>query len=164
MIQIEIDDAEVRLALRKMEFMFDDRYLKSVIEDSSVELVDEIQWRIKDHDKPVNRYLKGGIRKPGEKRKPIATYYPGNLGRSWMILNLRKMKSGVVIGGKTSRNPKGHFRGKKVDGYYGHFVHEGTVNTKTKNPFVEQAWKLKRDVVYRNLLTQWRRDLKIRGL
>lgn len=155
MISIEIDAKEVQQALRAMERMFDDRYVKSVIENSVGELVEEIQYRIVDHDKPVKRYLDGKLR---------ATYYPGNLGRSWMVLPLRRLKNGIVIGGKNPPNAKGHFRGKKVDGYYGHFVHDGTVKTKTRNPFVDSAWKLRRETVYRNILTQWRRDMQIKGL
>lgn len=47
------------------------------------------------------------------------TYKPGNLKRSFRVLNLRRSKTGVYVGPKL---------GGSIDGYYAHFVNDGTIN------------------------------------
>lgn len=47
------------------------------------------------------------------------TYKPGNLKRSYRVLNFRRAKTGVYVGVKL---------GGAVDGYYAHFVNDGTVD------------------------------------
>jgi HK97 gp10 family phage protein len=47
------------------------------------------------------------------------TYKPGNLKRSFRVLNLRRAKTGVYVGAKW---------GGAADGYYAHFVNDGTIN------------------------------------
>ena len=47
------------------------------------------------------------------------TYKPGNLKRSFRVLNFRRAKTGIYVGAKL---------GGAADGYYAHFVNDGTIN------------------------------------
>ena len=60
------------------------------------------------------RYLSG---------QKVAEYYPGNLRRSILNLELRRVQ-GAVVGPKVSGS-KGKFSGARVDGYYFRFVDRG---------------------------------------
>jgi len=57
------------------------------------------------------------------------TYKPGNLKRSYRVLNFRRAKTGVYVGVKL---------GGSVDGYYAHFVNDGTINQNAQQ-FVERG-------------------------
>lgn len=60
----------------------------------------------------------------GEK---VATYHPGNLARSIQVLKFKSPD--VFVGPKRSARGAGtgSFKGRKVDGWYGHFLEFGTV-------------------------------------
>lgn len=60
------------------------------------------------------RYLNG---------QKVAEYYPGNLRRSILNLELRRVQ-GAIVGPKVSGS-KGKFSGARVDGYYFRFVDRG---------------------------------------
>lgn len=60
----------------------------------------------------TNRYSAGKI---------IATYWRGNLRRSIGQLALRRAVR-IVMGPKFSKNTRGDFKGRKVDGYYAQFL------------------------------------------
>jgi HK97 gp10 family phage protein len=57
------------------------------------------------------------------------TYKSGNLKRSYRVLNFRRAKTGVYVGVKL---------GGAVDGYYAHFVNDGTINQNAQQ-FVEKG-------------------------
>lgn len=68
------------------------------------------------------------IRAPKGSGTKVATYTPGNLGRSINVLKFRMAKSKVFIGAKLVGSAKGLFSGRRTDGYYMHFTEEGTKN------------------------------------
>jgi len=92
-------------------------------------------------DKPHSRYS----RRTGE---VLATYQPGNLKKSINHITGRRglgRENAVLYVGPRSK-------GKKYDGYYGHFVHEGTANRDAApNPFMEKAYRSTRGQVTSDL-------------
>lgn len=66
------------------------------------------------------------IKAPRGMGKKVATYYPGNLSRSMRLMQFARAKSKVFVGARLSRNPTGAFKGSRVDGWYMHFIENGT--------------------------------------
>lgn len=71
------------------------------------------------------------------------TYKPGNLRRSFRVLNFRRAKTGIYVGAKY---------GGAVDGYYAHFVNDGTINagqgaSQNAQQFVEKGLNTVKTVV-----------------
>lgn len=66
------------------------------------------------------------IRAPKGLGNKVASYSPGNLGRSINVLKFRQAKSKVFVGAKLARRASGNFSGRRADGYYLHFTDQGT--------------------------------------
>lgn len=104
--------------------------------------------------KDVFRYstpkiLAGRLRAPKGHGKKVATYAPGNLARSIRVLPLRRLRSGVIVGPKRSGRGSGTgvFVGRRVDGFYGHFMEFGTRSITTKRPYMAPAWRRTQNTV-----------------
>ncbi len=93
-------------------------------------LVEEIRARAPQSPAEHYRYKDG---------KKVATYVPGNLGMSFQVLPLRRMRS-VIVGPKAARTASGRFGSseRKTDGYYAHMVEFGTIH-QSAQPFVRPA-------------------------
>lgn len=61
-------------------------------------------------------------------------YEPGNLRNSISTINIRSTRYATVEVGALAGARK------KYDGYYGFFVHEGTVHIKKRQLFIARAW------------------------
>lgn len=68
------------------------------------------------------------IRAPKGSGNKVASYTPGNLGRSINVLKFSRAKSKVFVGAKLARRATGNFSGRRTDGYYMHFTEKGTKN------------------------------------
>lgn len=79
------------------------------------------------------------IRAPKGLGNKVATYTPGNLGRSINVLKFRRAKSKVYIGAKLTKGSKGTFTGLRTDGYYMHFSEAGTTNIRARGWFIK-SW------------------------
>lgn len=94
--------------------------------------------------KPHKRYstakLTKKIRAPKGLGKVVATYFPGNLGRSINVLKFSRAKSKVFVGAKLARRATGNFQGRRTDGYYMHMVEQGTKNWSGK-AFFRASWE-----------------------
>jgi len=90
----------------------------------------------------VKRYntpkLSGKIRAPKGSGVVVATYSPGNLGKSFADLRLRRVKKAIVIGPNARRK-------NIADGYYARFVED-------KKPFAKAIWSASRPIVLRRLV------------
>lgn len=87
------------------------------------------------------------LRAPKGYGNRVASYTPGNLGRSISVLKFNRAKSKVFVGAKLSRQSKGNFSGRRTDGYYLHFVEQGTVNSRA-NAFFRASWERSRGFVF----------------
>lgn len=80
------------------------------------------------------------IRAPKGSGTKVATYTPGNLGRSINVLKFTRAKSKVFVGAKLAKRASGNFSGRRVDGYYMHFVESGTRKMSGTNWF-KSSWE-----------------------
>jgi len=80
------------------------------------------------------------IRAPKGSGKIVATYTPGNLGRSINVLKFNRAKSKVFVGAKLARTTTGNFSGRRVDGYYMHFTEKGTKKIQGSGWFLK-SWE-----------------------
>lgn len=104
-------------------------------------LVSAIQGRAPESDAPHSRYSGGRI---------VATYYPGNLRRSFRTLVFRR-SAAVFVGPKLDKaGGKGDFRGNRTDAYYAHFVEFGAPAAGLPpRPFVRPAAEAAGPIVLR---------------
>ncbi len=80
---------------------------------------------------------RGGRAKSGEGVR-VAKYYPGNLRKSFGILDLKRSEA-VIVGAKLAKSgTKGTFGKGRFDAYYLHWVEYGTKNMAAR-PFVRPA-------------------------
>lgn len=81
------------------------------------------------------RITKSGKRMPKGKGVVLATYKPGNLQKSFRVLGLRRAKAAQIVGPLLG--------GKRIDGYYAHFVNDGVImkngKVRTGLKFVDAA-------------------------
>lgn len=87
------------------------------------------------------------IRAPKGLGNKVASYAPGNLGRSVNVLKFNRAKSKVYVGAKLARRATGKFSGRRADGYYMHFTEEGTKNAQGTHWF-RISWERSRGRVY----------------
>lgn len=104
-------------------------------------LISAIQGRAPESDKPHSRYSGGKIK---------ATYYPGNLKRSFRALTFRR-SAAVFVGPKLDKGGSGGvFSGQKTDGYYAHWQEFGAPAAGIPpRPFVKPAAEAAGPVVLR---------------
>lgn len=94
----------------------------------------------KTHYRYSTAKLTKKIRAPKGSGNKIASYSPGNLGRSINVLKFSRAKSKVYVGAKLSRQSKGNFTGRRTDGYYLGWVERGTKNMGRKE-FFHKSWE-----------------------
>ncbi len=123
--------AELNVLTRKLNSIADNAkaQAKKAFHQAAPPIIEAAKANAPQHNAPHHRYKNG---------KKVATYYPGNLRRSIQILPLRRTANAVLIGPKLGKGASGEFRGRKVDGYYAHFVEYGT-ETQTPQPFMRPA-------------------------
>ena len=91
--------------------------------------------------------LTNKIRAPKGSGNKIASYSPGNLGRSINVLKFRQAKSKVFVGAKLARSARGNFSGRRTDGYYMAFTEKGTKNYSGTDWF-SKSWERSRGRVF----------------
>jgi len=87
------------------------------------------------------------LRAPKGLGNKVASYSPGNLGRSMNVLKFSRAKSKVFVGAKLARRATGKFTGRRTDGYYLHMVEQGTKHSQAK-PFFGASWARSKDRVF----------------
>lgn len=124
--------------LEKLTYNFE-REQRNILEYAAQPMVNAMQAGAPTGTKIHYRYAKrmGGRSKRGEGQR-VATYTPGNLRRSFRVLDLKRTND-VIVGAKLAkRAAKGTFGGAKSDAYYLHWVEYGTKNMPAR-PFVRPA-------------------------
>lgn len=84
----------------------------------------DIKKELKAAAKPMVQSIKAAAPRGRKPHTRISggeriVYKPGNLKRSFRVLNFRRAKTGIYIGAKL---------GGAADGYYAHFVNDGTID------------------------------------
>lgn len=102
---------------------------KKMLEYAAIPLVTELQRRA-----PIGSHIHHSY-KDG---KQTGKYYPGNLRKSFRILDLRK-SSAVVVGAKLTKGGRGNFGLGRYNAYYLHFLEFGTSRMPAR-PFVRPSW------------------------
>ena len=117
--------------LNKLGKAFDKKELRKVSVKAARPLVTTARNLVPVGTKKHYRYYKnGGL---------AATYSPGNLKRSIGVLRL-KNTSDVYVGPRATRGKKsGDYSGRRVDGYYAHFIEYG-VPHRAATPFMRPAF------------------------
>lgn len=149
---MRVDDAEMMRLFAQLESLGTKvpKLEKKELEKAAAVYLKALQVLAPKAAKDVMRYDTpkgiGRLRAPKGKGVVVATYTPGNLGRSFQALKLRKLKGAVLIGPKVAKGKgaKGRFVGRRVDGYYATFV-EG------RKPFVGAIWSRSRQMVLFNI-------------
>lgn len=96
------------------------------IQKAAVPLIAEIQRRAPVSEAPHKRYSGG---------KVVATYYPGNLKRSFAKTLIFRNSDAVWVAPKVGSGTQGDFKGARADGYYAHLVEfEYGLPSKGKRP------------------------------
>jgi len=144
-IQLTIDAADWQKqvnqavkTLEKLTYNFE-KEQREILEDSAQPMVFEMQLKAPLGSKVHTRYSKsrGSRAKRGEGQK-VATYHPGNLSRSFRVLDLKRTKGAVIVGAKLTKGSKGTFGRSRFDAYYLAMVEYGTIHTPAQ-PFVRPA-------------------------
>lgn len=144
-IQLTIDAADWQKqvnqavkTLEKLTYNFENEQ-KAILEDCAVPMVDAMQAGAPMGTKIHVRYPKrrGARAKSGEGVR-VAKYYPGNLKKSFRVLDLKRSKA-VIVGAKLAKSgTKGTFGGSRFDAYYLRWVEYGHGDVAAK-PFVRPA-------------------------
>lgn len=123
----------------------------------------------REHFRYSTPKLIGKFRAPNGKGVRIASYTPGNLGRSVKVIATRRLKRAILIGPKVARGKgKGRFASSsKVDGYYSTFVEFGTKKQGAKG-FLKSSYESTKSTVLRrlktSLLNQINKQIQKQGL
>ena len=121
---------ELRDKLRRMSANSNKR-MQSIYKRSAQPLIQEIQVRAPESDQPHSRSVGGEV---------VATYYPGNLKRSFKILIFNQSPAVFVGPNLNKSNPRGDFKGIRTDAYYAHWMEFGAPGSGIKpGPFVRPA-------------------------
>lgn len=147
MITVKVPDSELKKfnrEIKKVAKKLDDKTLKKAFRKGSKPFVNAAKAKAPAARRDVHRYstakMSSARRAPKGMGAIRATYTPGNLGRSMRVLPMRRLKRSVLIGPRRMRRPGGVFAGRRVDGWYAHFVEFGTKHSR-KRPFVQPAWE-----------------------
>jgi len=137
-LQHEIDD--LLRKLRKVSTTAKKESQQAFREVSPI-LISAIQARAPESEKRHYRYKGGHI---------AATYYPGNLRRSFRTLTFRR-SAAVFVGPRLDKaGSGGEFRGSRADAYYAHWVEFGAPAAGIPaRPFVKPAAEAAGPVVLR---------------
>lgn len=116
----------------------------------------------KPHIRYSTRKLTKKLRAPKGYGTPTAIYYPGNLARSFKVFHFKRAKSKVFVGANLNRGSKGTFKGNRTDGWYLHFVEDGTKAYKGRSGqaatnFYKNTWERSKGRVYKIMLSEFQR-------
>ena len=145
-IKLTIDAADwqrqVNAAVKTLEKLtyFYEKEQREILEDAAQPMLDAMRAGAPIGTKIHVRYPKRmGARARRGEGQAIAKYYPGNLRGSFQILDLKRIRNGVIVGAKLAKGGgKGVFGKTKFDAYYLHQVEYGTRNMAAR-PFVRPA-------------------------
>ena len=121
--------ADIRKFIKALERTVSQDDMQDILKKASKPTVDAVKNRI-----PIEQYKRSRYDRQGNK---VATYHPGNLRRSFRLLDRlnRKAKKGtfamrkIWFGINLHRGKStGVFKGNRTDGYYAHMVEEGTAH------------------------------------
>ena len=127
--------------LNKIPYHLREKERKKILRKSAKPLVRAAKANVPRSNKPTHRYKNGKI---------VATYFPGNLRRSIKVLPLRRTTN--VFVGPHAKGGAGNFKGRRVDGYYAHFVEKGTVFQKGIH-YMGNAYQSTKEEVFRLIRT-----------
>lgn len=147
---------ELNLLIKQLRKVSDTAKKQSqkAFKEAAGPLVSAIQARAPQSEKAHHRYntskLSKSIRAPKGMGNIVATYQPGNLGRSFKTLTFRR-SAAVFVGAKLAKgNNKGTFAGARTDGYYAHWMEYGAPGQNVPaSPFVRPAVDAAGDLVLR---------------
>lgn len=105
---------------------------KKMLEYAAIPMVEELQRRA-----PVGSRIHTSYKSKKSGGGKQGRYYPGNLRKSFRILDLRKSQA-VIVGAKLTRGGRGNFGLGRFNAYYLHWVEYGTVNMAAR-PFVRPS-------------------------
>lgn len=121
-MNLELNKVEVDGVIKDL-YKLSDKYLEGKVRrkigrEAAKPVIKAVRAKTPKSKRPHRRFNAGG--------DLVATYYPGNLRRSYKILfNRRTM---TLIGHKVGASNKSkHYKGSITDGYYYHMVNNGTV-------------------------------------
>jgi len=106
---------------------------KKMLEYAAIPLVTELQRRA-----PIGAGIHTSYKSKNAGGGKQGRYYPGNLRRSFRVLDLRK-SSAVVVGAKLTKGGRGNFGLGRYNAYYLHWVEFGTSKMAAR-PFVRPSW------------------------
>lgn len=152
------DMAELISKVRKLSLALPDKEVKKAITRASKPYIVQAQKSAPVLSEPKKRYntpkVSQKLKAPKGMGRVVATYMPGNLGRSIRKLAASRLTRAILIGPKKEkRDPTGVFSGRRVDGYYAAMVEGGTKNAAPK-PFLAPAWESSRIQVLQNIETE----------
>jgi HK97 gp10 family phage protein len=152
--QTVVNQRDIQKVINKLKRLpkeYQGSVLKKVLRRNAKAVVKAAKGNVPVAKKTVKRYING---------KVVATYTPGNLKRSIGVLPLRKTSS-VFVGPRAGERYKN-------DGWYGHFVENGTAFQKGVN-YMHKAYLTTKNVVLdgikrdvQTILKQYIRKNKIR--
>lgn len=137
--------ADLKRVLSKFDDVlegFDLKTRRSILRKGAAILRKEARQKAPVASEDVFRYVSTYGRSKAAKGegRVAAVYKPSNLGKSVATMTFRRDKTGVYVGTKR-RDTKALVVGSKVsqsDGYYGHMVEFGTINS-AATPFMRPA-------------------------
>lgn len=167
--ELQREITEIGRKFRELIASLDDRTLKDVLIYAAQPLVEKASRSAPVSRKLHYRYntpkLVRKLRAPNGKGVRVATYGPGNLGRSIQSLSFRRMKRSILVGPKLGRQKpsKGKFVSRaRVDGWYAHFVEAGTKKQRAQG-FLKAAAGSTRQIVVKRLGTSLEQLLQRRA-
>lgn len=114
------------------------------------------QVTVKQNAPVLTKDNKEGVHHRKINGKIVATYHRGNLRRSFQHLRLRYLRrsASILFGPRRKKGgaAQGIFRGRRVDGWYGHFLEFG-IQTSKYEGFQEKSWRHTRSLVTRTALS-----------
>lgn len=127
-LQKEINELTAKLRKISLNAKKDSQ---AIFKQAAGPLVSAIQGRAPESDAPHGYYDGGKLK---------ATFYPGNLKRSFKTLIFRQSPA-VFVGPKVDkRTPSGDYKGARASGYYAHWVEFGAPGSGIPpRPFVKPA-------------------------
>lgn len=106
---------------------------KKMLEYAAQPLVTELQRRA-----PIGSRIHTSYKSRKSGGGQQGRYYPGNLRKSFRVLDLRK-SAAVIVGAKLTKGGRGNFGLGRFNAYYLHWVEFGTVHMAAR-PFVRPSW------------------------
>lgn len=176
-VDVKLTMKDVEDAIRTLKSLpaeFDAKTKRKILTKAAAPLRDAAKANIPESKEPHHRYstpkLFGSIGTPNGMGNIIATYFPGNLKRAIQVLRLRKSED-VFVGPRLFKsNPQGEFSGRRVDGWYAHFLEYGTIKMKGIG-YMRRAVDAKREIVWRKIVTgvdevivNWIRQRRIKNI